>query len=303
MKTVKRRDDFVPPKGGIDEILPRRASHEKKRLPIPISPVIHSALRAIYAGGHKSRWLSDTYGRPFYRYETHAGTIRFCFAPPDFGNRFHPTIAMHYTPRLGFVYSGGLRNVVKSLSVETADVFLVLMSRIAELKDPMKGIARISLEEIAQLRGVRLRHGSTQNLYEDFKQEVLRLADIHLTMSWKDYKTGGEINFGRERPDSLWRIAQTRQKARLPHQKKQLMRKKMPIQKTPQFTVPKTAKEIMADQSLIRRFRADFFLRQDELARALGVTRQTLSNYERGLHPLPEDKAVRVLNIWQRKAL
>jgi len=452
INVFKKRDRSVLRQGGIDEILPRRADHEKKRLPIPISPVIHSALRAIYAGGPKSRWLSDTYGRPFYRYETHAGNIRFFFAPPpDFGNRFHPTIAMHYTPRLGFIYSGGLRNVVKGLSVETADVFLVLMSRIAELKDPMKGIARISLEEIAQLRGVRLRHGSTQNLYEDFKQEVLRLADIRLTMSWKDYKTGGEINFGRERPDrlldildieyvrgyerwtsfrfrcgqalshfldpeglfwigyysrsllhlspyhdaltkklgtywiivgtvaekkgtlpratpktildfcgeevnwrhpgqtvdafieahqrledlgiieripvlepvarsrgyfnewfntaltvklsdSLWRIARAGERAKLPHQKKHLIRKKRYPQETHHFTVPQTTKDIMSDQSIIRKFRADYFLRQDELARALGVTRQTLSNYERGLHPLPEDKAVRILHIWQRKA-
>ena len=58
----------------------------------------------------------------------------------------------------------------------------------------------------------------------------------------------------------------------------------------------------MADQSIIRQFRADYFLRQDELAKALGVTRQTLSKYERGLHPLPEDKAIRILHIWQRKA-
>src|SRR5512137_1121700 len=178
-KIFKRHDHDFPPPSGIDRIPGGKLNHKKNRLPVPISPVIHSALRAIYAGGPKSHWLSDTYGRPFYRYETHAGNIRFFFAPPpDFANRFHPTIAMHYTPRLGFIYSGSLRNVVKSLSVETADVFLILMSRIAELKDPMKGIARISLEEIAQLRGVRLRHGSTQNLYEDFKQEVLRLADI-----------------------------------------------------------------------------------------------------------------------------
>jgi len=451
-RILKRHEHDFPPQLGIERIPGRKSDRKKGRLPIPISPVIHSALRAIYAGGSRNLWLSDSYGRPFYRYETHAGSIRFFFAPPpDFGNRFHPTIAMHYTPRLGFVYSGGLRNVVKSLSVETADVFLVLMSRIAELKDPMKGIARISLEEIAQLRGVRLRHGSTQNLYEDFKQEVLRLADIRLTMSWKDYKTGGEVTFGKERPDrlldildieymrggerwtsfrfrcgqalshfldpeglfwigyysrsllhlspyhdaltkklgtywiivgtvaekkgtlpratpktildfcgeevnwrhpgqtvdafieahqrledmgviesipilepvarsrgyfrdwlntaltvklsdSLWRIAGAGERTKLPHQKKQQLRKKKYTQETPHFIVPKTVKDIVADQSIIRQFRADYFLRQDELAKALGVTRQTLSNYERGLHPLPADKAMRLLHIWQRKA-
>ena len=37
----------------------------------------------------------------------------------------------------------------------------------------------------------------------------------------------------------------------------------------------------MADQSIIRQFRADYYFRQEELAKALDVTRQTLSNYER----------------------
>ena len=41
-------------------------------------------------------------------------------------------------------------------------------------------------------------------------------------------------------------------------------------------------------------------LRQEELAGSLGVTRQTLSGYERGLRPLPEDKAIVLLDIWQR---
>ncbi len=66
--------------------------------------------------------------------------------------------------------------------------------------------------------------------------------------------------------------------------------------------IPKTAKDLMANQTIIRQFRADYYLRQAELAKALGVTRQTLSNYERGLHPLPEDKAIRILQIWHRKA-
>ena len=204
MRKIKKHEYDCLPQEEIGSLLGRALDDKKKRLPVPINPVIHSALRAIYAGGSKNRWLSDTYGRPFYQYETKAGTIKFSFAPPpDFGNRFHPTIAMHYTPRLGFIYSGSLRNVVKGLSVETADVFLILMSRIAELQDPINGIARISLEEIAKMRGVRLRHGSAQNLYEDFKQEVLRLSDLRLSMSWRDYKTGGEVTFGRERPDRL----------------------------------------------------------------------------------------------------
>jgi DNA-binding XRE family transcriptional regulator len=452
MKKFKRHDRNSTSQKGIDNILDRKLDREKKKLRVPISPVINSALRAIYAGGPKNRWLSDTYGRPFYPYETKAGSIRFSFAPPpDFGNRFHPTIAMHYTPRLGFIYSGSLRSVVKGLSVETADVFLILMSRIAVLQDPMKGIARISLEEIAQMRGVRLRHGTAQNLYEDLKREVLRLADLRLNMSWRDYKTGGEVTFGKERPDrlldiidieykrggdtwtsfrfrcgpalsfflnpeglfwignysksllhlspyhdaltkklgtywiivgtiaekkgalpratpqtildfcgeeinwghpgqtvdsfieahqrledlgvienipvlepvarsrgyfkewlntaltiklseNLWKIADAGKRAKSSLGHKRPVRKKRYIQKDTGLAMPKTAKDLMDNQTIIRQFRADYYLRQAELAKALGVTRQTLSNYERGLHPLPEDKAVRIIQIWHRKA-
>jgi DNA-binding XRE family transcriptional regulator len=60
----------------------------------------------------------------------------------------------------------------------------------------------MSLEEIAEYRSVKLRHGSSQLLYEDFKQEVMRLADLRLTMGWQDYK-GGTLFFGKERPDRL----------------------------------------------------------------------------------------------------
>ena len=450
-KLFNTHDHDFPPPSGIDKIPGRKLNHKKNRLPVPISPVIHSALRAIYAGGPKNHWLSDTYGRPFYRYETHAGNIRFFFTPPpDFANRFHPTIAMHYTPRLGFIYAGSLRNVVKSLSVETADVFLILMSRIAELQDPLRGVAKISLEEIAQLRGVRLRHGSTQNLYEDFKQEVLRLADLRLDMTWKDYKTGGKITFGKERPDrlldildieykhgrdvwtsfrfrcgqalshflnpeglfwigyyskallhlspyhdaltkklgtywiivgtvaekkgalpratpktildfcgeeinrrhpgqtvdafieahqrledlgviesipvlepvarsrgyfkdwlntaltvqlskDLWQIADVKARAKLPLRKKRPFQRKAYLEDSLPSNIPNAASDLLTNQKIIRQFRADHYLRQAELAKALGVTRQTLSNYERGLHPLPEDKAIRILQIWHRK--
>jgi DNA-binding XRE family transcriptional regulator len=176
----------------------------REKLPFPVSPVIHSALRAIYAGGPKSRWQADNCGRPFYPYETKAGNITFfCEPPPDFSRRFHPTIAIYYPPRLGFIYSGRFRDTVRNLSVESADVFLMLMSYIARLDDPRTGIARITLEEMAGIRDVRLRHGRSQNLYADLKEEVLRLADLRLSMIWKDYQTGGTVTFGKERPDRL----------------------------------------------------------------------------------------------------
>jgi len=395
---------------------------------------------------------SDLYGRPFYKYETKAGHIMFFFAPPpDFGTRFHHSIALYYTPRLNFIYSGTLRHAVHNLSVETADVFLILMSRIGELQDPKRGIASISLDDIAQLRGVHVRHGSRQNLYEDFKQEVLRLADMRLTMSWRDYKTGGEVTFGKERPDrlidildieykrrrekwisfrfrcgqalshfldpkglfwigyycksllhlspyhdaftkklgtywiivgtisekkgalpsatpktilnfcgedinwrhpgqtvdafieahqrledlgviesipvlepmarsrgyfnewlktsltvklseDLWQVADAKKKAKLPFGQKRLVRRRKYRQEYPSSNIPKTVEDLIANQTIIRQFRADNYLHQAELAKALGMTRQTLSKYERGLHLLPEDKAIRILDIWHRKA-
>jgi transcriptional regulator with XRE-family HTH domain len=57
---------------------------------------------------------------------------------------------------------------------------------------------------------------------------------------------------------------------------------------------------LQANPALIRQLRAERRLRQEELARSLGVTRQTLSGYERGLRPLPEDKAIVLLDLWQR---
>jgi DNA-binding transcriptional regulator YiaG len=451
-KTSKRQDHDFPPHFDVHNIPDSKSEHEDNKIPIPISPLIHSALRAIFAGGPKRMWESDLYGRPFYKYKTKAGQVIFFFAPPpDFGNRFHDSIALYYTPRLNFIYSGTLRDAVHNLSVETADVFLILMSRIGELQDPKNGIAKITLDDIAQLRGVRVRHGSRQNLYEDFKQEVLRLADMCLTMTWRDYKTGGEVTFGKERPDrlidildieykrggekwtsfrfrcgqalshfldpeglfwigyysksllhlspyhdaltkklgtywiivgtvagkkgtlpsatpktilnfcgedinwrhpgqtvdafieahqrledlgviesipvlepiarsrgyfndwlntaltvklseDLWQVADVKKRVKLPSRQKHRAQRRKYRLESPSSSIPKKVEDLIANQAIIKQFRADHYLRQAELAKALGVTRQTLSNYERGLHPLPDDKAIRVLDIWHRKA-
>jgi len=422
------------------------------RIALPVSPVIQAALRAIYAGGGKCGWSSDMHGRPFYRYRTRLGHITFfCSPPPDFESRFHPSIAMYYTPRLGFVYSGGLRQAVQNLSVETADIFLILMAKIAQLKDPGKDVAWVSLDEIARLRGVRVRHGSSRNLHEVFKREVLRLADLRLSMLWKDYKGGGEVAVGRDRPDrlldildieyrrdgekwsafrfrcgqalahfldpeglywlgyysrsllrlspyheaftkklgtywilvgtiaekkgslpratprtildfcgesvnrkhpghtvdafieshqrllelgviedmpvleplaryrgyfrdwldatltvklseKLWRMPEGRKRTppALPHRADLSVKRRR--RKASESALPKTGCELMADQSVIRRFRAEYYFRQDELARAVGVTRQTLSRYERGLSPLPKEAAEKIAALWRKKS-
>ena len=158
----------------------------ERHIPLPISPPIRAALQAFYAGGSKNQWTPDSYGRPQYSYQARDGHITLFFEhPPD-------TVET----------VGVLWKVVKDLSVETADIFLILMSQIAKLPNPQLNIARMSLEEIAEYRSVKLRHGSSYLLYEDFKQEVMRLADLRLTMGWQDYK-GGTLFFGKERPDRL----------------------------------------------------------------------------------------------------
>jgi DNA-binding XRE family transcriptional regulator len=357
---------------------------------------------------------------------------------------------MYYTPRLQFVHAGSLRYLVRSLSVETADIFLILMSRIAALDDPKRGIATISMEDIAKLRGVHIRHGGSRELHEDFKAEILRLADLRLTMGWRDYKTGGEVIFGKERPDRLldildveykisgsaWKAFRFRCGLALSHfldpeglywigyyartllqlspyhdaftkklgtywimvgtvaGKKGLLPRATPrtildfcgeeanrrnpgqtvdafiashqrlqdlgvlanmpalepatrakgyftewldtpltvklaenlwrikpstgagqtkrLAKRPAITgiiaeqgrpemIPEAVKDLTANQSLIKRFRTNCGIHQTELAKALGICRQTLSRYERGLHSIPEDKALKFLRLWHNK--
>ena len=416
-----------------------RSVPDRGELAVPTNPVIMAALRAIYAGGPKNRWKSDSYGRPYYRHAARDGSVSLFFdSPPDFKSRFHPYYIA--TPRMDFVYAGKIRQIVSGLSVETADVFLILMSRIAGLHDPVNGVARIGLEEIARLRGVNLRHGRSRTLFEDFRQEVLRLADMRLTLLWKDYRGGGTVSLGRERPDRLldlldmeherdgrtWTAFRFRCGQALSHfldpeglrwigyYSRALLRlnpytdaftkklgtywimlgiiagkkgqqpaatpktildfcgeavhgqapgrtvdafiraherladigvlESLPVLEPPDrgrgyfgewldrpLTVrlsdrlwrirkatrtgfspkrrrkreapalePSTARELQANPALIRQLRAERRMRQDELAGTLGVTRQTLSGYERGLRPLPEDKAIALLDLWQR---
>ncbi|NPV92657.1 MAG: helix-turn-helix transcriptional regulator [Firmicutes bacterium] len=424
-------------------------------LPIPVNPIIYAALRAIYAGGPKNSWTLDFHNRPHYHYQARDGriTIYYELPCPGYLPWKEPEKGMHafsrhfLAPRWGFIYNGRLREAISELSVETADVFLILMSRIARLPDPRHGIARMRLEEIAGLRGVRLRHGSPRTLYQDFRREVLRLADLRLAMTWRDYKTGREMGFGRERADrlldiidleyksdgetltgfgfrcgqalaqflnpaglrwigyysqallrlspyhegftkklgtywimvgitagrkgrypqatpksildfcgeeanwrnpgqtvdafisahnrlqeigvidqapvlepanrrrgyfrrwletplsvalarSIWRVGASAGK----NQKRPAGRFEKPNPELLSLPgAPPTPVELMDDPRLIRRFRGLYGIHQVELARALGVTRQTLSRYERGINPLPAAKADRVAGLWRGK--
>ena len=186
-------------------------SRERMVLPIPVNPVMYAALRAIYAGEARERWRTDIYGRPYYSYRARDGKITIFYELPAMGylpwnkpTREITTFQRHFCgPRWGFIYAGRLREAVRELSVETADVFLILMAKIARLPDPRRDTACIRLEEIAELRGVKVRRGSSQRLFEDFRREVLRLNNLRLTMAWPDYTTGKSIAFGGELPDRL----------------------------------------------------------------------------------------------------
>ncbi|KJS13280.1 MAG: hypothetical protein VR67_04615 [Peptococcaceae bacterium BRH_c8a] len=185
------------------------------KMPIPVNPVIYASLRAIYAGGPGCRWKSDSYGRPYYPYQARDGQINIYFDPPypphqgylPWSSRDMEKAAelqkLYLTPRWQNIYTGSIREAVRNLSVETADVFLILMAEISRLPDPRRDTAFISMEDIAAYRSVRIRHGSATNLHREFKEEILRLADLRLTMTWRDYKRGGTLFFGRERPDRL----------------------------------------------------------------------------------------------------
>jgi hypothetical protein len=58
---------------------------DRGEIPVPTNPVIMATLRAIYAGGSKPRWQSNSFGRPYYRHEARDGKISLFFeSPPDF---------------------------------------------------------------------------------------------------------------------------------------------------------------------------------------------------------------------------
>jgi len=185
------------------------------KVPIPVNPVMYAALRALYAGGPDCRWKSDSYGRPYYSYQARDGQINIFFDPPYPPNQgYFPWSSrdmekaaklqkLYLSPRWQYIYMGSIRETVRNLSVETADIFLILMAEVARLPDPRRDTAIISMEDIAAYRSVRIRHGSATNLYREFKEEILRLTDLRLTMTWRDYKRGGTLTFGRERPDRL----------------------------------------------------------------------------------------------------
>ena len=97
---------------------------------------------------------------------------------------------------------------------------------------------------------------------------------------------------------NVWQISKP---GKLTKKRKKLQDKKNIGKHLGSDFIPHDPKSLRDDPALIRRFRADCYWHQPELARALGVKRQTISNYECGKHKLPMDKAIKILQIWHEK--
>lgn len=165
---------------------------EEDRLHIPTNPVMQAALKGIYSGGRRKEhhcWAPDDYGRPYCNYKTDDGTITLFFEGEP---RAEETVATLW------------KATVEQLSVETADVLLILMDQISRLANPATDFARMRVDQIDGYRGVSVRRGSARNLHQDFAESVEALARLRLRMVWKDYQGKGQvITFGDNLPDRL----------------------------------------------------------------------------------------------------
>jgi hypothetical protein len=160
------------------------------RFPIATNPVTRTTLEAIHSGGTQPTWDSDSHGRPVYKAKQKGYRITISFeSMPD-----------------GDEVIEALWDLVKELSVETGDVFLILLGALTKLGDPKAETATIRPENITKFREVENRHGSAKKLQEDLKDQVLRIAKLRLTMTWEDKQAGKTIIFGKDAPEPLIHI-------------------------------------------------------------------------------------------------
>jgi DNA-binding XRE family transcriptional regulator len=96
--------------------------------------------------------------------------------------------------------------------------------------------------------------------------------------------------------NNLWQIIQKRKS-----RKTGIAKRLQPAQPNYKFRVPATVYDIQDNPQIISEFRTRHYLRQKELARAVGVSRQTLSKYERGLQKIPEEKADTIIRIMKER--
>lgn len=153
---------------------------------LPFNPVIFSGLRAINAAGPHANWQVDLHGRPIIKFSNDRGRVWMrnhlpwehpLPGLPRFTRRFMKT-------RWSQIHASRLREAVRELSAETADVFIIILARMAALGSTG---ACISIDEIAEYRGIRRRHGSWRSLQTDLADEVCRLSRLQLSIAWRGY--------------------------------------------------------------------------------------------------------------------
>lgn len=173
-------------------------------LAIPVNPVVQAALRSLYSGAY-GLWDTGLYGSPQFNYQASDGHISLFYEfPPNIREMEYSQLFM--CPRMarpGFIAAHRFRQEMSLLSVETGDIFIILLAEIARLQNPARDIAWVSLEDIADYRGVRLRNGSKRRLLNDIKKHVLLIANLRLRMTWRDYKHGSSVVYGSNQADHL----------------------------------------------------------------------------------------------------
>jgi DNA-binding XRE family transcriptional regulator len=100
--------------------------------------------------------------------------------------------------------------------------------------------------------------------------------------------------------EKLWKMAKRVYAKKVKGPVKELIRRqKASIESA---CVPRDASVLMAYPAILKKLRSRFYLRQEDLAKALGITRQTLSRYERGVCEIPAPCAAKSIAFFRRKA-
>lgn len=173
-------------------------------LAIPVNPVMQAALRALYSGAY-GLWDTGPYGSPLFNYRAGDGHISLFYEfPPNIRETKYSQLFMcPRAARSGFITAHRFRQEIFQLSAETGDILIILLAEIARLHNPARDIARVSLEDIADYRGVRLRNGSKAKLFSAIKRHVLLIANLRLRMTWRDYSHGSSTVYGADQADRL----------------------------------------------------------------------------------------------------
>jgi hypothetical protein len=157
-----------------------------EKFAVPSDPVTWQVIRGL---NRKQDWVQDEQGELTY-------TCR--------GNKGHLILSFNHSPQEEDI-DIAIWEYVKHLSVETVDVFLILLNKIASIWGYKPGDrASITMEKIAQQRGVQHRGGSKKNLHDHLLRDIKLIADLRLTMVWKHLDE--TLTFGKDLPEPLIHI-------------------------------------------------------------------------------------------------